>query len=157
MLLWLLWLLWLWVGDWRLVGQGLHHTSYTTPYITYSASTSFVLPFSLISNVILMMGFFVSSSSPYGCLELMQCILICSVLGRIPHESYQVDSFAAQGLRDEASGATIECSGQRLCRNGSVYFAQATSLVLRVCRSSFTAMYAVTQDESMSIATLLKR
>ena len=43
-----------WVGDWRLVGQGLHHTSFTTPYITHSTSTSFVcffvffVPFSCI-------------------------------------------------------------------------------------------------------------
>ena len=37
----------------------------------------------------------------------MQCILICSVLGRIPHESYQVASFAAHGLRDEASGVRL--------------------------------------------------
>ena len=32
-----------WVGDWRLVGQGLHHTSFTTPYITYSYHTNEVV------------------------------------------------------------------------------------------------------------------
>ena len=46
-----------WVGEWRLVGQGLHHTSFTCTIHPHSTSASCVFPsFSLISSVILING-----------------------------------------------------------------------------------------------------
>ena len=34
-----------WVGEWRLVGQGLHHTSFTCTIHPHSTSASFVFAF----------------------------------------------------------------------------------------------------------------
>ena len=40
----------LWVGEWRLVGQGLHHTSFTCTIHPHSTSASFVCTFSFFDD-----------------------------------------------------------------------------------------------------------
>ena len=115
---WSWWLWWWWVGEWRLVGQGLHHTSFTCTIHPHSTSASFLWVFSFCFPCAFDVRILLS---PLGLDVAVRAATVLSVLQPARAISRR---FACRHevCVEEACTCQVWCSRERMCPGEHVRF-----------------------------------